>query len=85
MSQNTDATYLAADPFFGDEAELSCRSVSIRTARKHHKCTALNGQQDCNIQPGQRYRHERALVDGECWGEYRICLICMDTFISMNH
>jgi hypothetical protein len=82
MSQHPDAVYINTDPFFGDEAELTCRNVTIRTARRIHRCYGLNGSQDHNIQPGQRYRYERARVDGSFWGEYKICLCCMDKSLS---
>lgn len=78
----TDDDYICADPFFGDEADLRCRSVAIRKARKQHQCFTLDGKQDHAIEPGERYRYERALVDGSFWGEYRICLKCMDAFLA---
>ena len=78
----SDADYIAYDPFQGDEAELKCRTVAIRTARKEHPCFSLDGKQDHQIKPGERYRHERALVDGSFWGNYRICLGCMDKFFE---
>lgn len=80
----SDSDYLAADPFFGDEAELSCRTVSIRQARKNHVCYSLNGSQDHQITVGEKYRHEKALVDGSFWGEYKICLHCMDKFLKSS-
>lgn len=78
----TDADYLAFDPFQGDEAKITLRTVKIRTARKKHLCFTLSGRQDHHIAPGQRYRHERARVDGSFWGEYRICLSCIDKWIN---
>ena len=74
--------YTNTDPFFGEESDLTCRTVSIRKARKEHVCYGLAGKQDHAIKPGERYRHERARVDGRFWGEYRICLNCMNTFIA---
>jgi hypothetical protein len=78
----TDADYLSYDPFGGDEADLKCRTVAIRTARKQHPCFRLDGTPDHAIEPGQRYRHERALVDGSFWGNYRICLGCMNRWLT---
>lgn len=78
----TDSDYIATDPFFGDESDIKCRTVKIKTARKQHKCFGLTGQQDHMINPGDRYRYEKALVDGSFFGEYKICLKCMDEFIS---
>lgn len=82
MTARSDEEYINTDPFFGDEGELTCRSTSIRTARKEHACMTLTGQQDHTIKPGERYRYERALVDGDYWGEYKLCLRCMDKFID---
>lgn len=79
---NTEADYISFDPFQGDEAELKCRTVGIRTARKEHPCFALPGNVAHTIKPGERYRHERALVDGSFWGDYRICLHCLDKWIA---
>lgn len=81
-AKHTDEVYIGTDPFFGDEAERACQSVVIRTSRKEHACFSLDGKQDHTIQPGERYRHERALIDGSFWGEYKICLGCMDKFID---
>ena len=74
--------YVRYDPFEGGEAELTCRSVTLRKAKKNHICYGLAGKQDHGIQAGEHYRHEKALVDGSFWGEYRICLACMDAFIE---
>lgn len=82
MARHDEQVYIDTDPFFGDEAELTCRTVTIRTARKTHACFGLLGQQDHNIEPGQQYRYERARVDGSFWGDYKICLDCMDQFLE---
>jgi hypothetical protein len=82
MAKHDDATYIGMDPFFGDEAERTCRSVIIRTARRPHLCFGLDGVQDHYIASGQRYRFERARIDGSFWGEYKICLECMDRHIA---
>ena len=78
----SDQDYIATDPFFGDESDLVCRTVAIRTARKQHTCFSIDGKQDHTIEPGQRYRHERAFVDRSFWGNYRICLNCMDRLLA---
>lgn len=80
--KHSEADYLSYDPFMGDEAELTCRTKKIVKAKKTHTCFSLNGKQDHSIEPGTYYRYERALVDGDFWGQYRICLGCMDRFIS---
>jgi hypothetical protein len=80
--KHTDAEYISADPFFGDESQLTCRNVAIKTARKKHTCFSIDGKQDHEINPGERYRFETARVDGSFWGSYKICLKCMDAFIA---
>ena len=76
----TDEERIAHDLFPGEEGSIAMRQVTIKTARKEHACFlsfAYGGQQH-NIQPGERYRHEKALVDGDFWGEYKCCLNCVD-------
>lgn len=80
--QFTDDDYINYDPFDGDESDLQCRTVSIRKAKKEHTCYGLNGKQDHKISAGERYRYERALVDGDFWGEFKMCLNCMDKYIA---
>jgi hypothetical protein len=81
-AKHPDATYVSVDPFFGDESELTCRNVTMRVARKTHRCFSLEGRQDHEINRGDRYRFESALVDGDFWGNYKICLPCMDRLID---
>lgn len=73
-----------ADPFFGDESDLKCRTVTLKRARKDHLCYGISPSthNTHGIQKGEVYRHEKALVDRSFWGEYRICLGCMDQFIE---
>jgi len=80
---HTKQEYIDCDMFFGDEAELTCRTVTLRKARKEHLCYGIYGKMDHSIQPGDLYRYERALVDGSFWGEYRVCLRCLDTFMAI--
>lgn len=84
MGKRTDAEYIAHDPFSGDDATITCRTVGIRTARKEHACFGGQGQygDGHTIKPGDRYREEKALVDGDYWGRYRLCLACLDKWIS---
>lgn len=82
---NTNQDYINYDPFQGDESELTCRSVVIRKANKEHTCYGLTGKQDHTIKPGERYRYEKARIDGSFWGEFRICLGCMDKFIADDY
>lgn len=79
--KHSEAEY-KQDPFFGEESELTCRTVELRQARNDYLCYSLDGKQDHGIQKGDFYRYERARVDGSFWGVYRICLGCMDAFIE---
>lgn len=80
----TDEQRLEYDQFDGEEGEIKCRTVKIRTARKEHGCFfgAGNYGDGHTIKPGDRYRHERALIDGDFWGQYRLCLTCLDKWIA---
>lgn len=74
--------YLSYDPFYGEEADLTCRTLKIVKARKDHVCFSLDGKQDHNINKGDYYRYEKALVDGDFFGTYRLCLNCIDKFMK---
>ena len=74
--------YLSYDPFYGDEADLTCRTLKVVKARKDHVCFSLDGKQDHNINKGDYYRYEKALVDGDFFGTYRLCLNCIDKFMK---
>ncbi|WP_331708749.1 hypothetical protein [Pandoraea sputorum] len=78
------SAYLTHDPFFGDEAELTCRQVRLVTARKEHECflSQAHGREHHTIAAGELHRVETALVDGSFWGKYRCCLPCMDRDIE---
>ena len=80
--KHTDADYLAFDTFAGDEAEITCRTKAMRTARKPHICYGSSGERNHSISSGDRYRHERALIDGSFWGEYRMCCSCLDLLMA---
>lgn len=83
----TDEQRLEYDLFVGAEGEISCRTVKIRTAKKEHSCSGGAGayQDGHTIKPGERYRHEKALIDGDFWGQYRICFDCLDKEITELH
>ena len=53
--------------------QVSCLGCKVRqgTYQDGHK-----------INKGDRYRHDRALVDGDFWGEYRTCTNCIDKWIN---
>ncbi|CAM3351051.1 hypothetical protein [Polaromonas hydrogenivorans] len=81
---NTDADYLRFDPFEGEEADIACKTVAIKRARKKHPCFLGAGPQGDHhtIKPGERYRSEKALIDGSFWGRSAICLPCIDKFLA---
>ena len=81
---STDEDRLSFDLFQGEEATTEMRRVAIRTARKQHRCflSEMAGREPHDISPGERYRHEKALIDGDFWGEYRCCLACVDAEIA---
>ncbi len=68
---------IAFDPFFGEEADITCRTVKLVYVRKPHACHfGLNGDGH-RLAIGDRARRERALVDGDYWGSYYICIPCL--------
>jgi hypothetical protein len=74
--------YISYDPFLGDESEIVCRTIKIRKANKQHTCFGLDGNRNHSINPGEFYRFEKALIDGSFWGEFKICLNCMDQLMD---
>jgi hypothetical protein len=81
----SDEDYIAFDPCEGDrDVDIKCRTVKLVVARKEHPCFLGEGSygDGHTIKPGNRYRYERALVDSDYWGQYRVCLPCMDNFLS---
>lgn len=83
--KHTDDDYINYDPFEGEEADIKCRTVTVKKARKEHVCWGLDGSMDHKIVPGEKYRHERALIDGDFWGEFKLCLNCMDKFMAGDY
>lgn len=77
---HTDAERLNVDLFPGEEGTLTCVTTKIIKARKEHKCFEGQGSYgDKHIIPkGDRYYFQKALVDGSFWGQYRVCLPCVD-------
>lgn len=80
----TDDDRIEYDMMAGDDTELRCRTVKMRTAAKEHPCFGglVSNGDGHTIKKGSRYRHERALVDGDFWGEYRVCTQCLDKWIA---
>lgn len=81
----TDQDYIDFDAFQGEEGELTLRKIALRKARKPHQCflSLTPGREAHHIQPGERYRHEQALVDGDYFGRYAMCLACIDKEIDV--
>ena len=75
------ADYVRYDPFFGDESEIRCSEVKVVKTRKVHTCASLDLSHSHIIPVGSLARYEHALVDGH-WGQYYLCLPCMDRFIA---
>ena len=77
--------YLRFDPCEGDrDGDVRCRSVALVRARKEHPCFMAAGP--CGdghaIKPGDTYRDEKALIDGDYWGRYKVCVPCMDKWLA---
>lgn len=81
----SEADYLRFDPCDGDrDVKIECRTVRLVRARKSHQCflgSHRYGDQHL-IEAGDIYRNERALVDGDYWGTYRVCVPCMDAWLT---
>lgn len=74
--------YVDFDLFAGDEGDLTCRTVKLVKVRKPHACFfGINGDGH-QIAPGDHARHERALVDGDFWGSYYVCIPCLNREIA---
>jgi hypothetical protein len=79
-----DQDYIAFDPCEGDrDVDVRLRTVKLVVARKEHSCFFGTGPYgDAHtIKSGDRYRYERALIDRDYWGQYRVCLPCMDKWL----
>ncbi|MCY1263097.1 hypothetical protein D9M68_123640 [compost metagenome] len=83
--KHDDPTYINTDPFMGDEAEITLREIRMVNARKEHDCYSLTGAQDHTIKVGERHRYERALIDGDHFGSFRFCILCLDKFIAGDY
>ncbi|WP_322105878.1 hypothetical protein [Paraburkholderia sp. J41] len=84
MAQHSDQDYVQFDPFQGDEADIRLRRVRLVRVRKPHQCHVgpmLYGESH-EIQPGERARYEKALIDHSFWGRYYACLPCLDKWLS---
>ncbi|MFC5551783.1 hypothetical protein [Massilia aerilata] len=70
--------YLELDLFTGEEANITCRTVKLVKTRKPHACYFGQNGDGHSTAPGDLARHEKALVDGDYWGSYYLCIRCMD-------
>lgn len=79
-----EEVYVRFDPFDGDEAAITCRTVKLVRARKEHPCFIgeASSKDGHSILPGDLYRSERALVDSDYWGNYAVCVPCMDKWLT---
>lgn len=70
--------YLELNLFVGEEADITCRTVKLVRTRKRHACFFGQNGDGHSIAVGAYARHEKALVDGDYWGSYYICIPCLD-------
>jgi hypothetical protein len=85
MMKYPEDEYINFDPFEGDEADISCRTVKLVKARKAHACfmgaNPRHGDQH-KIQAGDMARVETALIDRSFWGRSYVCIPCMDKWLA---
>lgn len=74
--------YVNFDPFWSDESERTCVTVKIVKCRKEHTCAGI--YTDHKILPGEYARYEKALVDGDFWGRYYICIPCLEKEMTLD-
>jgi hypothetical protein len=78
----SEQDYVDFNPFFGEEADISCRTVKLVMVHKPHACFfGMNGDGH-RISQGDYARYETALVDGSYWGRYYLCIPCMNREIA---
>ena len=80
MIKYTEEDYLSEDWFFGDEADISCKTRKMVTVRKEHDCylSQAYGKSPHKIPIGSRAYFEKALIDRDFWGKFYMCTECMD-------
>lgn len=82
-AKRTDEEYVAFDPFDGErDVDLRLKRVKMVTTRKPHMCLSNDKTTMHEIPAGERARYESALVDGEYFGSYYLCVKCMDDWID---
>ena len=82
--KRSEDDYLQFDPFDGDrDVGIRMRTVKLVRVRKPHQCQMGIGKVSAHdIAIGELARYERALVDGDFWGSYYVCIPCMDRFLD---
>ena len=78
----TEQDYISFDPFFGEEADITCRTVKLVKVRRPHPCFFGQNGDGHGIAQGDIARHEKALVDGDYWGSYYLCIPCLNREIA---
>jgi hypothetical protein len=74
--------YLSIDMFEGDESRLALHTKKLVKVRKSHRCwfglNKYHTESNHLIAIGDTAVFEKALVDGDFWGKYYMCLPCLD-------
>lgn len=78
-----DWVYLSHDFLGPHDGSVKLRRVKMVKARSSHFCDEGAGAygDSHKIKPGERYRLETALVDGDYFGKYKTCISCMDRIL----
>lgn len=83
----TEQQYLDIDMFEGDEGTLALHTKKLVKVRKQHECWfGLNDYSETPnhlINIGDTAVSEKALVDGDFWGKYYMCLSCLNKEIEL--
>lgn len=81
----SEQQYTDFNPFDGErDVKLTCRTVKLVKVRKPQQCyegMSPDGKPHM-IQTGDTARYEKALVDGDYWGRYYVCIPCMDAWMT---
>lgn len=78
-----DHVYLSHDFLGPHDGSVKLRRVKMVKARTSHYCDEGSGPygDSHQIRPGDRYRLETGLVDGDYFGKYKTCIGCMDRIL----
>lgn len=84
--KHPEREYLRYDPFEGDrDVDIRCRTVKLVKTRKPQKCMDPYSHTMHEIPVGTVARYEQALVDGDFWGRYYVCVECMDKWLDLTY